>query len=204
MDNLTATKTHGQGNPIKHGVYTAVAGAVLVLISFTTAWITFSGKKVDSQTISGFGMSNQLSGIGKLAPYFLIFLAVITLGVAALAWKQKLSPTLDGFSFITGGALGLFILFWQVSAVQRQIIDADYSTTRYQVGLWGLILGFFLVLLGGIMILREVSVPFHNASGRAILYAILILGAIIAIYPFFWMISTSLMTLGETILKKSL
>lgn len=35
--------------------------------------------------------------------------------------------------------------------------------------------------------------------GRLVLYAVLIFGAIIAILPFFWMISTSLMSLGETI-----
>ncbi len=35
--------------------------------------------------------------------------------------------------------------------------------------------------------------------GRLFLYFVLIAGAIIAILPFFWMISTSLMTLGETI-----
>jgi ABC-type glycerol-3-phosphate transport system permease component len=35
--------------------------------------------------------------------------------------------------------------------------------------------------------------------GRLILYLILIFGALLAIIPFFWMVSTSLMTLGETI-----
>lgn len=35
--------------------------------------------------------------------------------------------------------------------------------------------------------------------GRAILYLILISGGIMALIPFFWMISTSLMSLGETI-----
>lgn len=35
--------------------------------------------------------------------------------------------------------------------------------------------------------------------GRAILYMILISGGIMALIPFFWMISTSLMSLGETI-----
>lgn len=40
---------------------------------------------------------------------------------------------------------------------------------------------------------------FKINSGRLILYIILILGAIVAILPFFWMVSTSLMTLGETI-----
>ena len=204
MDNPTATKTNRQGSPIKPGVYTAIAGAVLVLINFTTAWITFSGKKVDSQTISGFGITNQLSGVGKLAPYILIFLAVITLGLAAFAWKHKHSPTQDGFGFITTGALGFFLLFWQVSAVRRHILEGGYTTASYQIGMWGIILGFFLVLLGGILILREASAVFHKSSGRVLLYAILILGAVIAIYPFFWMISTSLMTLGETILKKPL
>lgn len=36
----------------------------------------------------------------------------------------------------------------------------------------------------------------------AIIYTVLILGAILAILPFFWMISTSLMTLGETLNRR--
>ena len=42
--------------------------------------------------------------------------------------------------------------------------------------------------------------PFYFV-GRVLTYAILILGAIIFIFPFFWMISSSLMTLGETITR---
>jgi ABC-type glycerol-3-phosphate transport system permease component len=38
--------------------------------------------------------------------------------------------------------------------------------------------------------------------GRLVLYLILILGAAVAIVPFFWMISTSLMSLGETISRQ--
>jgi ABC-type glycerol-3-phosphate transport system permease component len=37
---------------------------------------------------------------------------------------------------------------------------------------------------------------------KAFLYLILILGAIVALMPFYWMISTSLMSLGETINRK--
>lgn len=40
--------------------------------------------------------------------------------------------------------------------------------------------------------------------GRLILYAILIAGAILAMVPFFWMFSTSFMTLGETINRQIL
>lgn len=40
--------------------------------------------------------------------------------------------------------------------------------------------------------------------GRSILYLILILGAVMAMTPFFWMISTSLMSLGETINRQVL
>jgi len=107
-----------------------------------------------------------------------------------------------GFGFSIVGAIGLFILFWQVSVIRRQILGDGYTSTRFEIGMWGLIAGFVLVLFGGILILREISIKFQNASGRALLYTILILGAVIAIYPFIWMISTSLMTLGETILKK--
>jgi ABC-type glycerol-3-phosphate transport system permease component len=37
---------------------------------------------------------------------------------------------------------------------------------------------------------------------KFILYAILVFGAVLALMPFYWMISTSLMTLGETINRK--
>lgn len=51
---------------------------------------------------------------------------------------------------------------------------------------------------------RNVSVALQRRSLRlrpthAVIYLILIAGAVVAIIPFFWMISTSLMTLGETI-----
>lgn len=38
--------------------------------------------------------------------------------------------------------------------------------------------------------------------GKAFLYIILLIGALIFIFPFFWMISNSLMTLGETITRQ--
>lgn len=40
--------------------------------------------------------------------------------------------------------------------------------------------------------------PLRNWQ-KVVVYAVLIVGAIIAVLPFFWMVSTSLMTLGETI-----
>ena len=43
---------------------------------------------------------------------------------------------------------------------------------------------------------------FRLQPGRIVLYSILIFGAILAIIPFFWMVSTSLMTLSETINRK--
>ena len=38
--------------------------------------------------------------------------------------------------------------------------------------------------------------------GKVVLYLILIVGALIFIFPFFWMVSNSLMTLGETITRQ--
>jgi len=45
---------------------------------------------------------------------------------------------------------------------------------------------------------------FQRILGRVFLYLLLTIGAIIAVFPFFWMISTSLMTLGETINRQLL
>ena len=49
-----------------------------------------------------------------------------------------------------------------------------------------------------------VRTPFHKTRwfARLPIYLILIFGAVIAFVPFFWMTSTSLMTLGETINRK--
>jgi len=44
--------------------------------------------------------------------------------------------------------------------------------------------------------------PASRILGKAGLYLILIVGAVIFIFPFFWMISNSLMTLGETITRQ--
>ena len=43
------------------------------------------------------------------------------------------------------------------------------------------------------------SSPIRFAPARVVMYLLLIFGAVLAIIPFFWMVSTSLMTLGETI-----
>ncbi len=43
---------------------------------------------------------------------------------------------------------------------------------------------------------------FRHNLGRVSLYLVLIFGALVALMPFYWMISTSLMTLGETINRK--
>ncbi|MCB2210007.1 carbohydrate ABC transporter permease [bacterium] len=40
--------------------------------------------------------------------------------------------------------------------------------------------------------------------GRILIYLVLIAGAVVALFPFFWMISTSLMSLGETINRQLL
>ncbi len=48
----------------------------------------------------------------------------------------------------------------------------------------------------------QVKPTLRIKPGRVFLYSILIIGGIIAIIPFFWMVSTSLMTLGETINRK--
>jgi len=45
---------------------------------------------------------------------------------------------------------------------------------------------------------------FERILGRVLLYLVLSIGAVIAVFPFFWMISTSLMTLGETINRQLL
>ncbi len=50
--------------------------------------------------------------------------------------------------------------------------------------------------------MEEARPTFRIRPVRVLIYLILIAGAVLAILPFFWMVSTSLMTLGETINKQ--
>ncbi len=50
--------------------------------------------------------------------------------------------------------------------------------------------------------MEEARLTFRIRPVRVLIYLILIAGAVLAILPFFWMVSTSLMTLGETINKQ--
>jgi ABC-type glycerol-3-phosphate transport system permease component len=49
---------------------------------------------------------------------------------------------------------------------------------------------------------KPVPAPTRLHWTTVLIYLVLILGTLVAILPFFWMISTSLMTLGETILRQ--
>lgn len=53
-------------------------------------------------------------------------------------------------------------------------------------------------------VVMAIQRPRHGsrAGSKRLVYVILLIGAILALVPFFWMISTSLMTLGETINRK--
>lgn len=46
---------------------------------------------------------------------------------------------------------------------------------------------------------KKITLSLPPWFSRALMYSVLILGAVLAVFPFFWMVSTSLMTLGETI-----
>jgi ABC-type glycerol-3-phosphate transport system permease component len=51
----------------------------------------------------------------------------------------------------------------------------------------------------GASISKSSSIPIGFRPARLLMYLLLILGAVLAVIPFFWMVSTSLMSLGETI-----
>lgn len=55
---------------------------------------------------------------------------------------------------------------------------------------------------GGCLVRRLIAALRKLTPGRLALYIILSLGAMVAILPFYWMVSNSLMTLGETIAKE--
>jgi len=147
---------------LSRGYKVSSSGAGLAVLCFFLPWIrvscagqsvTLSGWELAAGTTvrSGFG-AQQVPGEPIL---FLVLLA--GLGVLALAYfalQRGYLTELDGLGVIGLGALPLLVLFIQFSGTRAQAAQQGF-VVEYQYGLWGVILGYIAVIVGGVMNMRD-------------------------------------------------
>lgn len=139
------------------------SGAALAILCFFMPWILVScggqttkvnGWDLASGTVIGSGFSaQQIEGKPIL---FLVLLAA--LGVLALAYfafkRGSLTPVMDGYGLIALGAVPLLILFILFSGAKDQAAQQGVYL-EYQIGLWGVVIGYIAAIAGGVLNLRE-------------------------------------------------
>jgi len=131
------------------------SGAALAILCFFLPWILFS---CGGQTVKMSGME-LASGNQQVEGKPILFLVLLAgFGVLYLAYtaykRGSLAPTPDGYGLIALGALPLLILFIQFSGASDQAAQQGVYV-EYQVGLWGVVIGYLAVIFGGYLNLKK-------------------------------------------------
>ncbi|MBV6396883.1 MAG: hypothetical protein HFACDABA_02485 [Anaerolineales bacterium] len=139
------------------------SGAALAILCFFLPWIMVS---CGGQTtkVSGWELAaGKTIGQGFYAQQMegkpILFLALLAaFGVLYLAYaafkRGSLVPTMDGYGLIALGGLPLLILLIQFSGAKDQAAQQGIYL-EYQVGLWGVVIGYIAAIAGGVLNLRE-------------------------------------------------
>ena len=139
------------------------SGAALAILCFFMPWILVScggqttkvnGWDLASGTVIGSGFSaQQIEGKPIL---FLVLLAA--LGVLAFAYfafkRRSFTPVIAGYGRIALGAFTLLVLFISFSGAKDQAAQQGVYL-EYQIGLWGVVIGYIAAIAGGVLTLRE-------------------------------------------------
>jgi hypothetical protein len=147
---------------LSRGYKVSSSGAGLAVLCFFLPWIRVScaGQSVD---LSGWQLAAGTtvgSGFGaqRVPGEPILFLVLLAgLGVLALAYfslQRGYLTELDGLGVIGLGALPLLVLFIKFSGTHEQPPQLGF-VVEYRYGLWGVILGYIAVIVGGVMNMRD-------------------------------------------------
>ena len=99
----------------------------------------------------GFG-AEQIPGTPIV---FLVLLAAFAvLALAYFAYRRGRLTPLDGYGLIVLGALALLVLFIQFSGLKDEAAQEGIYI-EFQLGLWGTVLSFIAIAIGGVLNLKE-------------------------------------------------
>ena len=115
--------------------------------------------------LSGFASLLGVEGVGKLPGEPIIFITLITaffvLLLFALSYRSRTIKLIqDGIGVIVLGIVSLIMLsffYFSMQDLSSQLSFSGISSVKTQFGLWGIILGYIAVTIGGILNLLEAS-----------------------------------------------
>ena len=143
---------------ISRGHKFSIGGAALAVLCFFLPWVLASCEG-EQANISGWqftfgkdlGSGYYTQHIAGKPVLILILLAALAVFVLVyLAWKRGSLTTLDAYGPIGLSALALIILLVQFSGFKDQAAQQSV-TIEYQFGLYGVVIGYLIVIVGGVL-----------------------------------------------------
>lgn len=145
----------------------SVSGALLIILCFFLPNVLVSCGSVRIAEISGWQLAAGTDiGSGNSAQHLdgetLLFLipvgAILILGLAYLASKRgAISKGLDGIGVIIFSVIPVFIAWIKLNDMHQQTMSQGLQVVQVdpQYGFWGIVIGFALAIIGGVMNFRE-------------------------------------------------
>ncbi len=150
---------------LSNGYKVASPGAAVAIVCFFLPWVLQSCGSAPAQEYSGWQLALGSAAPGeKYNGNFLVFLilifAIIVLALAVMAMRRAHATLGDGLTLIGLAGLVLLFLYQQFGTPVP-----EGSTRQILYGLWGEVIGWVLVLLGGILNLVESHRPRTTLPG---------------------------------------
>lgn len=149
MNNYSSNPTP-RSNSSGHKL--VAAGAGLAILFFFLPWIKFS--------VWGYGESINGWQIASEFPmlFLVLLLAIFALVVAIRSFQNHALTKLDSVGMIASGAVALLILLISFGRVASAMGDVGgflsgliSEVVSYQIGVWAVIIGHILVVIGGVI-----------------------------------------------------
>jgi hypothetical protein len=137
----------------------SLSGVIVTLISFFLPWMTVScGERVTTLSgvqlaVGGVVTSNAGPEERKADPFVLcaFIAAIIVLVVIVLLWRRSVLPLPGSLAISALGGLALLILAFKFATTQSDTSGDVDVIVQYHPGFFGAVLGYLLILIGGVM-----------------------------------------------------
>ena len=147
---------------LSRGHRIASPAATIAIVCFFFPWILVSCGNQPALSLSGWqlaaGFTLNLGFYAERIPGEGILFVVLIAGLAVLAMtylalRRRTATKLESYSLVGLGALPLVVLLLEL--VGRSDTIQVGVTVKPQVGLWGLVLGYIAVIIGGVLNLAQ-------------------------------------------------
>lgn len=150
---------------LPNGYKVGSPGALVAIVCFFLPWVLQSCGSAPAQEYSGWQLALGSAAAGeKYNGNFFVFLilifAIAVLALAVMAMRRGYATLGDGISLVGLGGLVLLFLYQQFGTPVP-----EGSTREILYGLWGEVIGWVLVVLGGVLNFVDSRKPHTTMTG---------------------------------------